>query len=408
VRIFLARCFYCKNLLNSLLKGKPVIYLKNADLYDPQHLGLRNILIAANKIIAIEKAAIELPSNVAVDEIDLKGARVVPGFIDAHAHVTGGGGEVGFATQVPPVPISQFTGAGVTTVVGLLGTDDTTRSIESLVARTYALREEGMTAYCWTGGYHYPLTTLIGSAKKDIVFLDPVIGIGEFAISDHRSSQPTFDEVIRLASEAHVAGLMTKKAGIIHFHLGDGDRKLELIEQAIAQTEIPARTFNPTHVNRNKGLFASACELVKQGCYIDITAFPEGSSDQGWEAAQAVAIAIEKKLPLERITISSDGGGCLPNFDRGGNLLSMDFGRSQTLIETIQAAKKIEVELEKILPMLTRNVAQLLRLHDKGQVQVGFDADLVILDQQTSISDVLVMGKWHKRAGEMQVKGTFE
>lgn len=395
-----------------------MIYIKNADVFDPQPQGLCNLLIAGSKIVSISKEAIVLPDNLDVQEVDLQGAKLVPGFIDGHAHVTGGGGETGFASQVPPVPISDFTGAGVTTVVGLLGTDDTTRSIESLVARTYALREEGMSAYCWTGGYHFPLTTLVGSAKKDIVYLDPVIGIGEFAISDHRSSQPTFNEVIRLASEAHVAGLMTNKAGVIHFHLGDGDRKLALIEQALNETEIPARTFNPTHVNRNKGLFDSACELVKRGCYIDITAFPEGSfghpSDEdlgvivGIEAAPAVAMAIARKLPLERITISSDGGGCLPNFDRNGELVSVDFGRAQTLIETIIAALKLAVPLQVILPMLTSNVATLLRFEHKGQVKVGFDADLVVLDDQFAISDVMALGVWHKRSSKMLIKGMFE
>ena len=290
-------------------------------------------------------------------------------------------------------------------MVGLLGTDDTTRSVESLVARTYGLREEGMSAYCWTGGYHYPLTTLIGSAKKDIVYLEPVIGIGEFAISDHRSSQPSFNEVVRLASEAHVAGLMTKKAGIIHFHLGDGDRKLELIERALNETEIPARTFNPTHVNRNKPLFESACELVKRGCYIDITAFPEGSfccEDEqdsgvivGIEAAEAIAIAVQKKLPLERITLSSDGGGCLPNFDRNGQLISMDFGRSQTLIETVISALKQNVSFASILPMLTANVADLLRFENKGYIKKGYDADLVVLNDEYQISDVMALSLIH-------------
>ena len=385
-----------------------MIYLKNANLYDPASVGMKNILVAAGKIITIDSKPISFSKRLAVQEIDLKGSVVVPGFIDAHAHVTGGGGEAGFSTQVPPVGLTEFTAAGVTTVVGLLGTDDTTRSIENLVARTYALREEGISAFCWTGGYHYPLTTLMGSAKQDIGFLDPVIGIGEFAISDHRSSQPSFEEVIRLASEAHVAGLMTKKAGVMHFHLGDGDRKLALIERALAETEIPARTFHPTHVNRNKALFNSACELIKKGCYIDITAFPEGMSEGGWEAAQAVGIAIEKQLPLQRITISSDGGGCLPDFDECGNLTHMDFGRAETLLETIVAAQKQAVSLEQILPMLTRNVAQLLRFATKGQLKVGFDADLVVLDSEMNITDVMALGKWHKRSGEICIKGTFE
>lgn len=385
-----------------------MIYLKNAELYAPQYIGRRHIALSAGKIVHISPSLIDIPDELLEESIDLQGAKVTPGFIDAHAHVTGGGGEVGFATQVPPVPISEFTAAGVTTVVGLLGTDDTTRSIANLVARTYGLREEGMSAYCWTGGYHYPLTTLMGTAKKDIVFVDPIIGIGEFAISDHRSSQPSFEEVVRLASEAHVAGLITQKAGIIHFHLGDGDRKLALIERALKETEIPARTFNPTHVNRNRPLFESACELLKQGCYIDITAFPEGMASTGWEAAQAVALLIERKMPLERVTLSSDGGGCLPHFDTAGKLLEMDFGRAKTLMETVISAMAKGVELAQILPMLTSNVADLLKLENKGRIAEGFDADLIVLDDDFNIRDVMAMGRWHKRHGEVVMKGTFE
>ena len=262
-------------------------------------MGLRDVLVSGGKISKIfdisDTNHRNVPTEWNAEVIDFEGAILTPGFIDCHAHLTGGGGEAGFSTQVPPVPLSQFTGVGVTTVVGLLGTDDTTRTIGNLVSRVYALREEGMSAYCWTGGYHYPLTTLTGSAKSDIVFIDPVIGIGEFAISDHRSSQPTFDEILKLASETHVAGLMTGKAGVIHFHLGDGERRLELIERAITETEIPARVFNPTHVNRNKPLFEDSCKLLDRGCYIDITAFPAGTADPGIEACDAIAIAI--KLP---------------------------------------------------------------------------------------------------------------
>jgi beta-aspartyl-dipeptidase (metallo-type) len=394
--------------LNVKKREQPVIYIKNANVYNPQPQGLHHLLIAADKIIAMQQQPIDLPASLNVEVVDLQGAILAPGLIDGHAHITGGGGEAGFATQVPVVPMSDFTSAGVTTVVGLLGTDDTTRSVENLVARCYGLREEGMNAFCWTGGYHYPLTTLAGSAKRDIVFIDPIIGIGEFAISDHRSSQPTFEEVVRLASEAHVAGLMTKKAGIIHFHLGDGDRKLALIERALNETEIPARVFNPTHVNRNHGLFDSACELVKTGCYIDITAFPEGSIGQGYTAIEAIHLAIEKQLPLERITLSSDGGGCLPDFDSCGNLVHMDFGRAQTLIETLQQAKDSGIALQTVLPMLTSNVANLLKMPNKGQVCEGFDADLITFDNDLNVQDVMVLGKWHKREGEMVIKGTFE
>lgn len=385
--------------------------LCNVNLYAPNPLGMKDILIAGNKIAAIYAhgmGKIDIPKQWSVAVIDFDGAIVTPGFIDSHAHITGGGGEAGFATQVPPVGLSEFTNAGVTTVVGLLGTDDTTRSTENLLSRVYGLREEGLSAYCWTGGYHYPLTTLMGSAKSDIVFLEPVIGIGEFAISDHRSSQPSFSEIIRLASETHVAGLITGKAGIIHFHLGDGERRLALIERAISETEIPARVFNPTHVNRNKPLFEDSCKLLAKGCHIDLTAFPAGTAAPGWEASDAIAMAVEQQLPLQQITLSSDGGGCLPCFDAQGELQHMDFGRASTLGETLAATLNNGLSLETVLPMLTSNVANILRFKQKGHVAVGFDADLLVMNEKYEITDVMAQGVWHKQDNQTIITGTFE
>lgn len=394
------------NMKQNLSAGLCVI--QNANVYSPAPLGLNNLLIGGGKILAINEDPIEISTSLISDNIDLKGQTLTPGFIDAHAHIIGGGGEAGFATQVPRVPISQFTGVGVTTVVGLLGTDDTTRTTGNLLSRVYGLREEGMSAYCWTGGYHYPLTTLTKSAKEDIVYLEPVIGIGEFAISDHRSSQPTFQEIIRIASDAHVAGLMTGKAGIVHFHLGDGSRKLELVERAIKETELPARAFNPTHVNRNKPLFDEACGLLTSGMFMDITAFPEGSMDNGWSAAEALLLAQSRGCPMHQITVSSDGGGCIPIFDHAGELESMDFGRSKTLIETLKSAHSAGMALEDVLIALTSNVANLLKLSNKGKITVGADADLLVLDSNHNITDVMALGQWHLRNKVLQKKGTFE
>jgi len=382
--------------------------IRNANVYSPEPLGIKNLLIGGEKILSITNDNLDLPKSIVDYDIDLEGQTLTPGFVDAHAHITGGGGEAGFATQVPPVPLSQFTAFGVTTVVGLLGTDDTTRSTANLLSRVYGLREEGMSAYCWTGGYHYPLTTLTQSAREDIVYLEPVIGVGEFAISDHRSSQPEFNEVIRIASDAHVAGLMTGKAGIVHFHLGDGSRKLELIKRAINETELPARVFNPTHVNRNKPLFDESCKMLSEGIYMDITAFPEDSLEEGWSAAEALLLAKERGCPMQQVTVSSDGGGCMPEFDNKGEMVKMGFGRAETLVETIKSCISQGMPLQNVLPSLTANVAQLLKLSQKGKIKVGADADLVVLDSNYDICNVMALGQWHMLNKNRIVKGTFE
>ncbi|WP_120634252.1 beta-aspartyl-peptidase [Ruegeria sp. EL01] len=382
--------------------------LTNAEIYAPDPLGSGSILIAGEKIVYLGAELPALPAALDVSLHDLGGGSVVPGLIDGHAHITGGGGETGASSRVPPLQLSSFTSAGVTSVVGVLGTDDLTRNTESLVAQAYWLREEGLSAWCHTGGYHVPLTLLTGSARGDIVFLDPVIGVGELALSDHRSSQPTLNEVLRIASEAHVAGLMTGKAGIVHFHMGDGPRGLEMLEQAIETSEIPARVFNPTHVNRNRPLFEQAIALARQGCFIDATAFPEGHVDPGISAAEAYLQFREAGGRAERFTISSDGGGCLPAFDSDGILTRFGVGVSQTLPDTLVELVGLGVPLAEALTPLTRNVADLLKLHHKGRLAVGMDADLVILDGDLGVRDVMARGKWHVQDHQTVRRGMYE
>jgi beta-aspartyl-dipeptidase (metallo-type) len=381
--------------------------ITNAHVFAPEDLGVCHLLVGGGRILALSNELDKLASPGA-RQIDVGGRRVIPGFIDGHAHVTGGGGESGFKSRVPPVALGRFTTAGVTSVVGVLGTDDTTRDTRSLVAQTRGLREEGMGAWCHTGGYHIPPVTLTGSVRDDIVFIDPVIGVGEVALSDHRSSQPTIDEILRLASEAHVAGLISGKAGILHLHLGDGERGLELVRQALDKSELPARVFNPTHINRKKALFDEALELAKRGSTVDITAFPVDEGEDAWPADVALMRYLDSGAPDERVTISSDGGGCLPEFNVQGEMTRMDIGRPAMLAITLKSLLDQGQSLTHILPAFTSNVAAVLRLHDKGRIHEGAAADLIVLDDQHDITDVMVAGIWHVTNKQQQIFGQFE
>jgi len=381
--------------------------LSNARVFAPEDLGIRHVLVGGGRILGISDQMDQFAAAGAT-EYDLKGSVLIPGFVDGHAHVTGGGGESGFKTRVPPVPLGHFTTAGVTSVVGVLGTDDTTRDTRALLAQTRALREEGIGAWCHTGGYHVPPVTLTGSVRDDIVFLDPVIGVGELAISDHRSSQPTLAELLRIASDAHVAGMISGKAGILHLHLGDGGRGMDLIRRALAESELPARVFNPTHINRRKALFEEAVELAKAGCTVDITAFPVAEDEDAFAADIALGKYLDSGAPADRITVSSDGGGCLPVFNDKGEMLHMDIGRPSSLIETLQALLKSGRSVESVLPAFTSNVAELLRLNDRGRIREESVADMLVLDSDYGITDVMAAGIWHVQEGQQVVFGQFE
>ena len=295
--------------------------LLNAELYDPAPRGRTHLLVAGERIVWTGTSIPKLPKDLGVREHDLSGRRVIPGLIDCHVHVTGGGGEAGPHTRVPPLGLSRLTAGGVTTAIGVLGTDDVVRTPAEVVTAARGLIEEGISAWCYTGGYHFPPATITGSVRGDIVLVDLILGVGELAISDHRSSQPTLDELLRVAGDAHVGGLMAGKAGVVHLHLGDGDRGLALVREALDRSEIPPSVFHPTHVNRRRRLFDEALILTERGCTVDITAFPVAEDEDAWSAADALVRYLDGGLPPDRVTVSSDGGGCLPVFDGDGRVV---------------------------------------------------------------------------------------
>jgi beta-aspartyl-dipeptidase (metallo-type) len=380
-----------------------MILLRDADLYTPTPVGRGDVLVAGGQILSVAPRIQPPPWEIEV--VELGGRVLAPGLVDAHTHLTGGGGEGGARTRVPAVPLTALTLAGVTTAIGLLGTDCRTRSIAELLAAARALDELGLTALCYTGGYEVPPVTLTGSVRGDLVNVDRLVAVGEVAISDHRSSQPTFDELARLAADAHVSGMMTGKAGLLHLHLGDGPRGLSLVRRLLAETELPPRTFHPTHTNRNRRLWEEAKALSTAGLVMDISAFDaDGDAPSG---GGALVEWLQAGLDPARVTLSSDGGGCLPVFDAEGRLIHMDVGASAALMVAVREAVAGGVPLGQALAPCTINVATLFRLHGKGRIAPGADADLVVLDD-LHVRDVLARGRWMVRDGAPVVRGPFE
>jgi beta-aspartyl-dipeptidase (metallo-type) len=385
-----------------------ITLLRNAELYDPAPLGRRNLVVAGGEVLWVGRDVPAIDHALDVDEVDLGGRRVIPGLIDGHVHLTGGGGEAGPETRVPPVPITRLTLGGVTTAVGVLGTDDAVRTTAELVTVARGIIAQGLSAWCHTGGYHVPPTTATGSVRLDIALIDLVIGVGELAISDHRSSQPTLDELLRVAGDAHVGGLMSGKAGIVHLHVGDGPRGLELIRQALDASELPPAMFQPTHVNRRRALFDEAMALTERGCTIDVTAFPVADGEDAWSADEAVVRYLDAGRDPARITVSSDGGGCLPVFDGEGRVASFDVGSPSASGETLGALLRRGQPLERVLPAFTTNPARVLLLHRKGRIGPGMDADMVVLGANGEVEDVMARGRWMVKKGIPVVWGTFE
>ncbi|MCU0539708.1 MAG: beta-aspartyl-peptidase [Desulfobacterales bacterium] len=381
--------------------------ISGGTVYAPEKLGRRDLLIAGGVIARIAER-IELPAEFKPRVIRAKGKIVTPGMVDLHVHLLGGGGEAGPWSRTPEITLSKIVCAGVTTVVGLLGTDDVSRRPETLLAKAMQLEQEGISAWIYTGSYQLPPPTITGSVRKDIALIPKVVGVGEIAVSDHRSSQPSFDELCRIAAEARVGGMLGGKAGLVHLHMGAGPRGLEPIRRMVKETEIPIGQFLPTHVNRTRELMEDAVAFAAMGGHIDITATGRGLSFRP-TSVEAVRSALEAGVPIERITLSSDSNGSMPIFDPQGRVVRLGVGEIQCLFEDWQSLTAAGIPLEESLKVVTANPARRVGLFErKGSLAVGKDADLLILDRHGDLDSVFAMGRLMLSRGELRVKGTFE
>jgi beta-aspartyl-dipeptidase (metallo-type) len=386
--------------------------IQNGEIYAPQYLGKKDILLVGSKIGYI-KDKIEKPTDfVDMHVINAEGKIIVPGFIDSHVHIIGGGGEGSFKTRTPELMLTDATLAGITTLIGVIGTDGTTRTMAGLIAKARGLEEEGITCYVHTGSYQVPVKTLTGKIEDDLILIDRVIGAGEIAIADHRSSQPTVEEMAKIASQARIGGLLSGKAGIVNVHVGDSRDHLNLLEEVVETTEIPIRQFYPTHINRNPHLFEAAIEYAKKGGYVDFTtsSIPNYGDDGEIKCSRGLKRMLEAGVDITQITFTSDGQASLPEFNEHGEMTGLRIGKVSTLFKEVRDSILEEgIPVETAIQVITSSPANILKLEQKGYIEEGKDADLVFLTKKDyQIDTVIALGKVMVENGEAVVKGTFE
>lgn len=357
--------------------------IEGGDLYTPRHAGVQPLLLGGGiiaKVGPVERSALHALSD-EVTTIDATGCIVVPGWIDPHAHIIGAGGEDGFGSRMPEILFGQIVCAGVTTIVGLMGTDTTTRHVASLHAKASQLWEEGVTAYFYTGGFELPPTTLTGSVMDDLVLIDKVIGTGEIAISDSRWIDPLLDPLAHIVVQTATGGKMAGKAGVVHFHTGPGKRKLGLLHELLDCYDVPAEAIYPTHINRTEALVDDAVALARRGAYVDMDTVEE-------DVVQRLPYYLAQGGPPDRITISSDA--------------HTPSGSTRKLYEQFVACvREAKLPLETVLACYTSNPAAALKLKAKGSLAAGKDADVLVLRQESlELVHVVARGRLVVRDGE--------
>jgi beta-aspartyl-dipeptidase (metallo-type) len=361
--------------------------IKKAQVYSPARIGVCDVLIAGEKIAAIG-GHLSLSANLDCREINGEGLFLVPGFVDSLVHISGGGGEGGFASRTPALKAEQAIAAGVTTLIGALGTDDITRRLEDLLACARALNASGLSAYALTGSYRVPVRTLTGSVRDDIVLIPDIIGVGEVAIADHRSSRPSVDALARIAADAHVGGMLSGKRGTVLIHMGDDPEGLALLESASDQYRIALYQWLPTHINRLRALLTQGTDWALRGGNVDLTTSttPDFIAAGEVPAAMALAELLSAGVSIERISMSSDGQASLPLFDSNDRLMTSSVASVSSLCESMrEAVQRYDIPLELALTSITKTPADNWGLKQKGRVHVGADADLLLLDPDTLI-----------------------
>lgn len=388
-----------------------ITVIKNINVYAPEKLGKKDVVIVNDKIEGIYDN-LNIPDNfVNISVIDGKGKILFPGFLDCHVHIIGGGGEGGFKTRTPEISIVSLIEAGITTVVGCIGTDGICRNMRSLIAKANGLEEEGITSYCYTGSYEIPVKTITDSIKGDLMMVDKIIGVGEVALSDHRSSQATYQDFVNTVAQARVGGILSGKAGIVNVHLGDGARRLEYLFKVIEETEIPPTQLLPTHINRSDKLFKVGIEYAKKGGFIDLTTSSDPRFLEPGElrACEGLTLLLKNGVDIKHITFSSDGNGSMPVFDNDGKLVGLGICSVETLYKEVKdSIKEYNVPIEDAIKVITSNVAEVLKLNNKGKIEKERDADLVIVNEDTlDIDMVIAKGKIVVKDGNTTIKPTF-
>ena len=386
-----------------------LVLIRGARVFNPDDLGQHDVLVGGGRVLAVEEHLSQPADGHLTRTVEAAGLWLLPGLVDAHVHILGGGGDGGPHTRNRDLQLSELTGAGVTTVVGMLGTDTTTRSVSELLSRAHALELEGLSAYCTTGGYPIPTPTFSGSVMRDLVYLDRVIGVGELAIADFRSSHPTTSALAQVVSEGHMGGRLAGKAGTSVIHLGDGKTGLAQVRELVAESDLPLRALLPTHVNRSQRLLDEAIDFARTGGVVDVTATiaPSGGFVQAVDPLDAVLSVLDAGIPIEQVTVSSDAGGNMPLVDASGarRLSSHPMG---LLYELVRRAFVDGRQPGAVLSAMTRQPADRFGLPAKGRIAAGCDADLVLVDEGFRLHQVYARGRLMVDENGRAIRGSFE
>ena len=381
-------------------------------VFSPKDQGVQDILICGEKIAKIDNDLTSLGKQVGAEVVPADGRIVAPGFVDPHVHFLGGGDYEGPAGGTTDIVFSSLTRSGITTAVGCLGSDDTARNMLDLMRRAQDLEKLGITTYVFTGSFNVPAPTITGSVRTDVMMLDKVLGV-KFAVSESMATLASPRELGEVAKDSYLGGLIGGKKGLIHIHVGKKPERMGPLFELIKMTDIPITNFHPTHVNRSDpNVMEHAVEFLKMGGTVDLSAImsPEFGSPTGIRADRALSEFLKLGIPIEQMTLSSDGNVSMPVFDEEGIKTGLfNAGVDHLYLMILAIIQNCDIPFSDVLRLTTSNVARTLGIEDrKGSIEVGKDADLILFGKDYEIDGVLARGRIMVENGNPLVRGPFE
>lgn len=385
--------------------------IKKVSVYAPESLGIKDILIIGNSIAEIDSEISDAQlraSGFDVKVISIRDAVAIPGFIDQHVHFNGAGGEGGPVYRTPPTQLSTLLNAGITSAVGLLGTDGCCRSLRELLMKAKALEAEGISTWIYTGAYQIPGPLLTEDIMSDLMLVDKVIGL-KIACSDHRSSSPDITKLREVFSATRVGGILSGKAGVIMIHIGEGPDRLEPLHEAIKGSDVPISQLVPTHLNRSRSVLEECIKFGRAGGYVDFsTGVAERYNFAGAiDPAEAYEYLVENGVDRKHITFSTDGNGVMTKISDTGEKIPL-MAPVDSLHGEFARLVERSVSIEEAVRVTSTNVAEHLQLWKKGHLAVGMDADILLLDSNLNISSLLAKGEVCIENSVLCKKGLFE
>ncbi|MEV7231333.1 amidohydrolase family protein [Polymorphospora sp. NPDC051019] len=390
--------------------------LRGGTVLTPRPAGTGDVVITGRDILEVgptgpASGPAPLPGATVVD---CAGLLVVPGVVDGHLHVLGGGGGSGYHTRIPELPADVIVEAGTTTCVGMPGVDPITRNPEALLARTYALPVTGPRARAMAGGFHWPPPTATGSVLRDLHLLPHLVGV-KIALYEHRATAPGPAELARLLRELEWAAGATGKGCLLHVHLGTGAGDPDLLPRALDESGADPRRLQVTHANYTTGTLALATRLGGLGCWVDVNPLINPDRIAGAVApVDAVAALLAGGIPADRLTLSSDGNASVPPTLPDGT--TEPFAYRVELLPTVRALTAAGVlDLPDALALVTANPAAALRLDGDGPagpgglgtLRAGGPADIAVLDPDLRVRHVFRDGEHLVRDGRAVAPDPF-